>query len=108
MPSDTLTILKSLGVALRKSFKREDGSWHQQPQQFPSLFKVEEVHVGGFEQLGEVVGPLADIPSKAAVSGKVSTTVDPLSVRRTKNNFEPQSHRWVMLDIDGVEPQSGR
>ena len=58
MPSDTLTILKSLGVALRKSFKREDGSWHQQPQQFPSLFKVEEVHVGGFEQLGEVVGPV--------------------------------------------------
>ncbi|WP_135507378.1 hypothetical protein [Roseovarius aestuariivivens] len=107
MVSDTITILTSLSLLLRKSFKFEDREWNKQSQQFPNLFSVEEIEVESFEQLGEVIKPLADIPRKAVVSGKLTPGIDPSSVRRTKENFDSQPHRWIMLDIDGVGPESG-
>ena len=72
------------------------------------MYYCKTKNIGDFDAMGELIRSLCPEPSRAIISGKLKQHIDPTAVTRTKENFEPQPHRWIMLDIDGVEAQSGR
>lgn len=106
--TDFLTVLRSTTHPQRKSFRSEDGAWKASSVLFPTCYGCEQVLVSGFNDLGASIRELAENPMTAVISGKLSRVFSEGIVRRSKDYFEPHAHRWIMLDIDGLDDPEGR
>lgn len=90
-----------------KRFTEQEGQLTPTKSGFPLLFDVSTV---GASSLGNLAQALVEIERdhyRCVISGALADGVEPKGVRRKRVNFEPTAHRWIMLDIDGVELPEG-
>ncbi|MDC1090405.1 hypothetical protein OAQ01_03165 [Emcibacteraceae bacterium] len=109
----SITILKSCNdVPACKRFTLEEGILKKLPEQMEKYFDVEEMGLNSFEDLSNILAELEAEPNSLVIRGKLIAGRDTTNIRRTgsaalvdhpEKNFNPQSRRWCMLDIDDLE-----
>ena len=98
--TDFLTTLTSSTTQLRKVFSGDDLRGLSFSQGLYFAANTHPVH--DLESLSGVLKGLEADPSKTVIRGQLRNC-NSVSVRRSKDYFEPASHQWCMIDIDSLD-----
>ena len=104
---DFVTVLRSLSVPLQKSFRTQGGELVAKKTPFPLDYEASRSVLTDFEGLCDELKRLENDSHRCIISGELADGVDGSCIRRTRADFGPCEHYWIMIDADDIPMPEG-